>query len=388
MQCVNELRPPGISHTKREKKGGGEISGASSRPGGPLDAVQQAVEDYLLLDDPDVLPILMAAVAAHKLDVSPVWLLIVGPPSSAKTELITLLKGLTHVHFLSDLTPNTLASGYVVSAGTAEPSLLDRLKNHVLAVKEFTTVLSKRSDVRGELLAQLREVYDGTLSKAWGTQKEFTWDGRVSFIAGVTDEIDRQHAVMSSLGPRFLFLRMRQPDRKAVARRALENRNLGYSQKAAQKAVKQFFRDLTEELPAAPEHLQQRLIDIADFVTRARSIVHKDEKGDAESAPNPEVPGRFVRQLHGLAAGLAVVHGRALIADQDVDLVERVALDCLPPGRRHIIDVLRAHATAVPFATIRAESRMLSESTIRRELDALQLLGTVNKSEGNWVLQE
>ena len=63
-------------------------------------------------------------------------------------------------------------------------------------------------------------------------------------VAGVTDEIDRHHAAMSALGPRFLFLRIEQADRKAVARRALGNRNIKNYQKSAQTLVKELFQTI------------------------------------------------------------------------------------------------------------------------------------------------
>src|SRR5262245_44034538 len=166
---VKEL-PPAENSLLHSKKGRGRDFSAihdTNAPGGALRTVIERVNEYLLIEDKDVLPLLLAAVAAHWIDGSPVWLMLVAPPSSAKTELITLLLGLKHVYFLSDLSPNTLASGFNVSAGTREPSLLDRLTNNVLAIKEFTTILSRRAEARAEILAQLREVYDGVFSKAW-----------------------------------------------------------------------------------------------------------------------------------------------------------------------------------------------------------------------------
>src|SRR4029453_703715 len=112
-------------------------------------------------------------------------------------------------------------------------------------------------------------------------------------------------------GPRFLFLRLRQADRKAVAKRALGNRRIAEFQKAAQKAVRDLFQAIrpkpntTIPMPVMPDDVEDRLIELAQFITRARSVVHKDEDGEGEYAPAPEAPGRFVRQLHGLAAGLA-----------------------------------------------------------------------------------
>src|SRR5687767_8729153 len=106
-----------LTYSKKEK--GREFSAITSAdaPSCALGAVTQSVGEYLLIEDGDVLPLLLAAVAAHWLDCSPVWLMLVGPPSSAKTELITLLTAVKHVYFLSDLSPNTLASGFNVRAG-------------------------------------------------------------------------------------------------------------------------------------------------------------------------------------------------------------------------------------------------------------------------------
>jgi hypothetical protein len=379
-----------LQHALKKRRGVG-ISGevVTSAPGGALGTVLRAVSEYLLIADEDLVPIVLASVAAHRLDVSPVWLLLVGAPSTGKTEVLYLTKELRHVQFLSDLSPQTLASGFNVRQDRPDPSLLDKLKNHVLCIKELTTVLSKRAESRAEILGQLREVYDGVFDKAWGTGKQFTWEGRVSLIAGVTDEIDRQHSVMSALGPRFLFLRVRQPDRKSVARRALHNRNIGEAQKTAQKVVKDFFKTLSTEMPETPEQLYERLGAIADFVTRARSVVHKDDAGNPEYAPQPEAPGRLVRQLHALAAGLAIVHGRREITSDDVDRVERVAHDCLPPARRLIIEAIRELGEGACISDIERHTRLLANQTVRRELLSLRLLGTVFGSvEEGWRLSE
>src|SRR4030095_1621463 len=213
------------SNTHSKKEMGSDVSAieGAGAPSDALNAVISKLDEYLLIEDRDAVPLMLAAVVAHWLDCSPVWLMIIGPPSSAKTELITLLRDVKHVHFLSDLSPNTLASGFNVSAHTKEPSLLDKLKDNVIAIKEMTTILEKRAEARAEIFAQLREVYDGVFNKNWGTGKDLVWEGRVSLVAGVTDEIDRHHVAMSALGPRFLFLRMQQADRKAVASRALGN---------------------------------------------------------------------------------------------------------------------------------------------------------------------
>ena len=53
----------------------------------------EKVTDFLLLNDRDVLPTILGAVAAHHFGGTPVWLLIVAPPSGTKTELLRALWG-------------------------------------------------------------------------------------------------------------------------------------------------------------------------------------------------------------------------------------------------------------------------------------------------------
>jgi DNA-binding transcriptional ArsR family regulator len=240
-------------------------------------------------------------------------------------------------------------------------------------------------------MGQLRELLDGQFDKSWGTGKSLTWEGRLSFVAGVTEAIDEHHAVMGALGPRFLLLRMQLPNRKAVARAAMRNRNIAEAKRAAQKTVTDFFRGVSTRTPRTPDHIEHRLTDIADFITQARSVVQKDDRGEPEYAPPPEGPGRFIRQLHGLAMGLAVINGRDEISDGDIDLVERVAFDCLPPTRRLIIEALRhlKRSQGVPISIIEELTKQrVARRTLERELRALQLLQIVDEADGGWMLKK
>ena len=74
--------------------------------------LEQAVNDYLLLDDPDALIVILGVVAAQRLSGDTPWLMIIGPSSGAKTELLALLRRVDGIFELSDLTDKTLASGY------------------------------------------------------------------------------------------------------------------------------------------------------------------------------------------------------------------------------------------------------------------------------------
>ena len=106
---------------------------------GSLTRLYEVFERWLLLKDPYLLEVVLASVVANLLGGDPLWLLIVAPPSSAKTEIIRALSRVPCIYLLSNLTANTLLSG---QKGKKDASLLPHLSNKILAMKDFTTILT------------------------------------------------------------------------------------------------------------------------------------------------------------------------------------------------------------------------------------------------------
>ena len=355
-----------------------------------LAELEQQVNDYLLLEDPDAVVVILGVVAAQKLSGDTPWLMIIGPPSGAKTELIALPRRVPEVFELSELTDKTLASGYdpdekkprVVHENP--PSLLDRLNNHILVFKDFTTILEMPREKRQAVLAQLREIYDGSYVKVWGTGKELRWEGRLGFIAGVTPAIDKHHRVMAILGPRFLQLRLQQPDRHQAGLRAVENtqRDDQAIRKRLAVQVARFIEGLSDVAPTiSPEHLDM-LVGIAELVTRARSAVERDAwTREVAYTPTPEMPPRFARQLVALASGIAHVSGHTAVADDDIRRVARVGLDGIPPVRRACLECLATERAWTATTEVAARLRC-SPSHARRTLEDLEVLDLVVSQPG------
>lgn len=141
---------------------------------------------HLYLPDPAVLDVAIATLVAHRLGGDPLWTLLVGAPGSGKTEVIQSVGDCPEVHPLSSLTAQTFASGL---RGKARASLLHRLDaqgHSFVTLKDLTTVLTMHREARQEILAQLREIYDGAYAKEFGTGEAISWEGRLGFLAGVT----------------------------------------------------------------------------------------------------------------------------------------------------------------------------------------------------------
>jgi hypothetical protein len=350
-----------------------------------LSDLQARITSFLLLNDPDLLPVLLGAMASHCFQGTPVWLLIVAPPSGTKTELIVALANVPQVYFLSEVTAHTFASG--LNPPGEDPSLLARLTNEVLLLKDFTSLLELPHDERQGILAQLREIYDGKYTKKWGTGKRLDWEGRLGFLAGVTPIIDSYHSVMNMLGERFLLLRVLQPDRQEMAKKALKNATKeGEMRRTLRALMHGFLTSLPDEPPSVPATLCEQLATIADFVTRCRSGVVRDGyRRELEYAPEPEMPARLAKQLFELLRGVALVCGHQEATQEDYDRIARVALDCIPAARRTVlrtIATLRAmEAGALTTAKV-AQTAQYSTAAVRRALEDLQALGILHVTKG------
>ena len=396
----------GLSRKIKEPNGGTPTLRKRSKCSHEFTSLKHAIGDYLLVEDPDVLSVVFGAVAAHRFGMLPVWLMIVGASSSAKTAFLDLLSEMDGVYPLSDLTPQTFASGYhpepvKLKKGEVETdvppqkfSLLEQFTDStILTMKDFTSVLEMHHDKRQAILAQLREIYDGQYDKPFGNGKVVNWRGRIGLLAGVTPVIDHHVKVMGMMGPRFLFFRPAQPKPEEQALQALTN---NYGEQAITKAtlakqVAAFIEDLPNNKPDFSNiTLLHRLITVAHLVTTARSPVERSrDNREMEYVPEAEMPARFVQQLQSLALGVALVHGHEEVDEDDIRIVTRVALDAIPQPRRLALESLAALKNGCgSLGQIQHSITRQSVSTTRRALEDLMILGVVDGETTNGVATE
>jgi hypothetical protein len=248
-------------------------------------------------------------------------------------------------------------------------------------LKDFTTILEMPIDERKAILAQLREIFDGRLDRRWGTGKELHWRGRLGFIAGVTPVIDNYHSGLSVLGERFLMLRIKQPDRATMAEKAVEQPEHDEQRRLELRgAVKSFMSHLPTMAPMIADAFRKDLAAMANFVSCCRSGVVRDGyKRELNSAPEAEMPARLVKQLFELLRGVALVMGHAEANQEDLDRVQRVALDCIPSVRRVVLRQvadLSPHGEQFTITKV-ADKAQYSSTTVRRALEDLQALGVL-----------
>lgn len=360
-----------------------------------LSNVKRIVKHFLILpDDALVVEVLLGAVVANRMHGDPLWLFIVNPPSGVKTELIRALNEVEDVYPLSSLTSQTFASGYE-SKKKAEPSLLLKLDRHILTLKDFTTVLTMHRDKRGEILAQLREIYDGHYRKEFGNGKVVDWTGKVGLIAGVTQVIDTYSSVSQVLGERFVNFRIRSATGAAVAKRAVNNQGTEDDmRKALRGAVSGFLRSVdAKQQVILPEALVTKIAHLATFAATARSAVIRDYRGAIEYIPEPEGPARLAKQLALFGKALALVRGKQEVTESEYLVLYRLAEDTLPRHKYSTLSVFMRAENALKTSEV-AEQTGYPTDTVRRylqDLAAMQLLTRTAGGQGfadTWRLSD
>lgn len=342
-----------------------------------LEDVRAEFASRLFLPDQTIVDVCLGTYVAHKMAGDPVWVLIVGASGRGKTEVIVTLSGLDAVHGLSALTPQTFASGL---RGKEDASLLHRLERDgrsFLTLKDLTTVLTLHRDARAEIFAQLREIYDGSYRKEFGSGVTVSWEGRLGFLGGVTPVIDQHHAATALLGERFLYLRLPEVSRRELSRRALRAVGTEAEMRAdLREIVRRFVEGLTITDPALSETTLDALGALADVATWIRSGVVRDGYSrDIASLPEPEAPTRMAKQLAGMVRALIVL-GRT--EPDALEVAMRMAADSTPPTRLAVFRTLASAADWVDTTEV-GTAIGLPSTTARRVLEDLEALGAVRR---------
>jgi hypothetical protein len=359
----------------------------------PLSELKKVISKWLCLENLQILDVIVATYIANRFLADPVWIIVIGPPSSAKTEILRAFEGHKNAKFISNLTPSTLASGIIPKAGRIDPSLLPQLNGKLVVLKDFTTVLSMRSEQQAEILAQLRETYDGQYSKIFGNGKEINWRGRFGLLAACTPVYDKHYSVIGSMGERFLIYRNDHVDGGLTGVHA--QKLVGQEEtmrKEIREAIHKFI-DQFEHIDGfsleKDETVNTKIVCLACFVAVGRCAVDRDRYTQAlQYYPMPEGTPRLVKQFMQIGAGIALANGRNLIDEEIYEILKKIGRDLLSSQRLRILEFLWREG-ALELNGVWKETAVIADavnlpgSTAKMTLEDLMVVGALKRQRGD-----
>ena len=348
----------------------------------PLDKVTCAFTAAYGIDDVElVYAVLATAVNVHD-DTDPLWLMIIGPPSGGKTTASMITADLPRVT-LDDLTAASLISAHH-DTRDHQWKMTGLLHEKVgqggrrlWVIEDFSSVLSMADrGGREQLFAYLRKVYDGRLSRTIANcPLDLSWHGRLAVIAACTSAIDNQSAYGDELGPRFVYLRLKDNSREHRAVRLRAARGMSKDALTARALAASVVGEAHLNLPDldVTETLHDHLDLCALVGAYGRTSVGRDStwKREVFGVIETEEPFRLRNQLMALARGCLAM---GLDEDETARVAARIARDSMPRARRDALAaVIHLGEEAIPLRI--AREMKVSQKTALFALEDLAWAG-------------
>ena len=126
--------------------------------------------------------------------------------------------------------------------------------------------------------------------------------------------------------------------------------------------------------------MQYKIAALTEIAVRGRThIPRSGYSKDIIYVPEAESATRLAQQLCQLAKGSALLTGRATVAEEDYQLIQRAAFDSMPPARAKILNALIVGQSLNDIS--------LPASTRTYALQELEAQGLIAKdARGRWIL--
>jgi len=339
--------------------------------------VRQTYEKWLFLDDTLRLDLMLAVALSSKTKSIPLWLIMIGPSGDAKSEQVRPLAAWNRSYMIDQLTENTIVTG-----NPHAEDLAPTLRNRLVLIPDFASILSMPSEKKRQVWAQLRNLYDGFAIKVTGSGKRSRYDNiYCSLIACSTPNIDQQILINQDLGTRELLYRVEPLDkhRRKKLLRALENE--GYEEKMRKEirdVVCSYLRDAEQKKIEIDEETREKLISLANYLRIMRATAMADSySGELINIVYPEEPTRLIKQLKRLYVCLMSLEDK-YDKNRALEIVERVVESSCKPIRVKLVAVLKESNSEMSAYGL-AEELRVGYKTVKVELNVLWNIGLVKR---------
>lgn len=335
------------------------------------------LKEYLFLPDLRVVHALYGAAAGNMIMGSPCWLMIVGPPSDGKTELLMSLlhvPGVEALHNVKGSASFLSATSSKDRAKDATGGILRKIGWHGAVVfDDFNSVLRLNENEKGEVFDVFRQIYGGRWSRDVGSDggKTLNWGpGKIGFLGGSTGLIDSSLETTATLGERYMYYRTTGfqvndevkmgygVDSYEKSRRAVLNEEGGVSggvegwQEEMRGLVAGLYMGLGLGFGRADKHFEKeqpvreledreisKIILIGEVACRARSAVERDRwSKEMIGVSDTERGPRFTKALRQLYVGMEAIGVPEEGKDGRWAVLRKVAMDSMPALRRMVLE--------------------------------------------------
>lgn len=365
--------------------------------------VENKVRTYLPSSQTGLKIILAVAISAIFPDQLMLWLLLVGVPSSGKTDLVRLVRSSAVTYYLDNLTQNAFISGERATESQKVHDLLPLLHKKCLIIKDWTSIFSLDEKMTKKLLGDLVGIYDKEFTKFSSRRGIIRYSSTFSQLGCITPATLNKHTnYMNMVGPRFLCYSMpptTQEERDKSFELIFSDTDRSILETEAKLYVSSYLNQLTQKTPdikPLSENVQKYLRVAAELMSNCRGIVilqassfkNEDDKSITYydiSDIQIEDPWRAVQQLIVMANYLAFVVGRDEVGIDELTIIKEVVISSMPADRSQALRSVKEYFGTITAKALSGSSEK-SSKTSRRLLDELTALKVLEKIKGSGTI--
>jgi hypothetical protein len=360
-----------------------------------FDELSKSFEEHLHITPAfmQTLATMLAVNISTNMESDPVWMYVIGPPSSGKSTLAECLSA-NRLHCLAMSKLTGFHSGFQREGQDA--SLIPTIQGKTVIVKDGTAMLHLPGPTQDQVFGELRDIFDGSSSAHYRNMKKSEYANiKTTFIICTTDEIRSYNR--SSLGERFLCIEIMDHQDSItegiIIEKALSNTINRLSQSFAQAEEQTDINKLKSLTSGYIKHLHSsyaslpmpkitaaQITDIgrmAKLSAMCRTKVRRDRQHNLVYRPRPELGIRLANQLTKLAICLALVLNKTKVDEEVFDILRKVTWDT---SKGFQLDCLQAIYGGANLKGDILKSLKLSDSKVDYLLEDMSQLGMIEKN--------
>jgi hypothetical protein len=354
-----------------------------------LDDIYKKHGEWLYLTDTRAIDLKLAIEVTRQMQLveggKPVWMIVVAPSGSAKSEFLeTLQKGMPLTTYdLPMMTSKSLVTGY--KGGTDHVLEMDK---KLVIVTDASRITSLYGDKKHSVFSQLRDLYDGKAGQITGGERNAKYNNlKVTMLWGAVPAIEREIILTGELGTRFLmYFYEPPPSRNAMdmmlkrsAKKSIEQFKLETGELEAA-LCRNIERDRMWEAVQINDDVSNQLKGVAEHLATMRASCEINwQVGVPIGILTKEEPTRAFGQFMRLYRALMSLdadykHERAM------SIINQVAFSSGSRIRASVLKVIESNNPNVTTSDISEELR-LAYVRVRPECYILWQMGILDKEE-------
>lgn len=328
----------------------------------------------------------LATYLSNKLPDDPIWMFFIGSPSSGKSLFMRCVEDRDDFYPIDRVTPNTFISG-----SPFYPGIAPELNGKVACFNDLGSILGMDPLKKQDIWSQMRGLYDGKISRAFGNKPPITYnDLHVTIIANTTPSIDNERSIFAELGSREIMYRLDDWTDEELDEIA-DNIDSGNSTDQIKDCLAEVvgrFLDNCSPGNVAPldGEIKNRLKAYANFITYMRATCRYDRyTGDCINSPTRESWSRLYKSFQKLSKCLLSMDSEYPLPKL-LRIMRHIVVSCSQPGRLKMFAILNStkegpgieHNEVSEWSTYELSNIVhLGEKSCYSQLATLSFLGLV-----------